>query len=95
MIKSVFIRVQKSGAMRFVNEPIPVEARIGADGTPQPVAFAWEGRRYDVADQGRTWVEDGVRCFLVMTSAQEIFELCLLADGRWMLARAPQRPHFA
>ena len=79
--------------MRFVNEPVPVEARIGADGTPQPAAFAWQGRRYKVAETGRTWIEDGVRCFLVMTPAQEIFELRLLVDGRWILARAPQRPH--
>jgi hypothetical protein len=81
--------------MRFINKPISVEARIGADGTPQPVAFAWGGRRYEVADQGRAWIEDGVRCFLVMTPAQEVFELRLLADDRWMLARAPERPHFA
>lgn len=66
--------------MRFVNEPIPVEVRIGADGTPQPVAFAWQGRRYVVADQGRTWIEDGVRCFLVMTPADEVFDSLA---GRW------------
>ncbi len=29
--------------MRFVNEPVPVKARIGADGAPQPAAFAWQG----------------------------------------------------
>ncbi len=81
--------------MRFVNEPIPVEVRVGADGVPQPVAFAWEGRRYEVADWGRTWIEDDARCFLVMTSAPQVFELRLLADGRWILARAPQRPHIA
>jgi hypothetical protein len=81
--------------MRFVNEPVSVEIRVSADGTPQPVAFAWQGRRYEVANRGRTWVEDGVRCFLVMTSAQEIFELHLLTDGRWILARVLERPHLA
>ena len=81
--------------MRFVNEPVIVEARIAADGVPKPVAFAWQNRRYEVADWGRTWVKDGVRCFLVMTPAQEVFELCLLPDGRWTLARAPERPHIA
>ena len=81
--------------MRFVNEPVPVEARVGADGAPHPVAFAWQGRRYTVAETGRTWIEDGVRCFLVMTPAQEIFELRLHVDGRWILARAPQQPHIA
>lgn len=81
--------------MRFVNDPVPVEARIGADGAPLPVAFAWQGRRYKVAETGRTWIEDDVRCFLVMTPAHEIFELRLLVDGRWILARAPQRPHMA
>jgi hypothetical protein len=81
--------------MRFVNEPVPVETRAGADGAPQPSAFAWQGRRFQVAETGRTWIEDGARCFLVMTPAQEIFELRLLLDGRWILARAPQRPHMA
>jgi hypothetical protein len=81
--------------MRFVNEPVSVEIHVGADGTPQPVAFAWEGRHYQVEDYGRTWIEDGVRCYLVMTPAQEIFELRLLPDGRWILARALERPHLA
>ena len=81
--------------MKFINEPVPVEVRVSADGTPQPVAFAWEGRRYKVADRGRMWVEDDAQCFLVMTAAEEIFELRLLADGRWMLARAPERSHIA
>jgi hypothetical protein len=81
--------------MRFINEPVPVEVRIAADGTPKPVAFAWEGRRYEIASWGRTWIEEGARCFLVMTPANEIYELRLLADGRWMLARALERPHLA
>jgi len=81
--------------MRFVNKPVPVEIRVSADGAPQPLAFVWEGRRYQVANQGRTWIEAGVRCYLVMTPAQEIFELRLLTDGRWMLARALERPHLA
>ncbi len=81
--------------MRFVNEPVSVEVRVSADGTPQPLAFAWEGRRFQVADYGRTWVENDIRCFLVMTPAQEIFELRLLSDGRWILARALERPHLA
>ena len=81
--------------MTFVNEPVPVEVRISVDGTPQPVAFAWEGRRYKVADRGRTWVEGDARCFLVMTPGERIFELRLLPDGRWILARAAERPHIA
>jgi hypothetical protein len=81
--------------MRFVNEPIPVEVHIGADGTLQPIAFAWEGHRYEVANLGRTWVEDDARCFLVMTPAHQVFELRHLPDGRWMLARAPEQTHLA
>ena len=81
--------------MRFVNKPVPVEIRVSADGAPQPLAFVWEGHCYQVANQGRTWIEDGVRCYLVMTPAQEIFELRLLPDGRWILARALERPHLA
>jgi hypothetical protein len=81
--------------MRFVNDPVSVEVSVSAAGIPRPVAFAWEGRRYQVANHGRTWIEDGVRCYLVMTPAQEIFELRLLPDGRWILARALERPHLA
>jgi len=81
--------------MRFVNETVSVEVRVSADGTPQPLAFVWEGRRFQVADYGRTWVENDIRCFLVMTPAQDIFELRLLSDGRWILARALERPHLA
>ena len=81
--------------MKFVNEPVPVEVRISADGVPQPMAFAWQGRRYEIASWGRTWVEDSIHCFLVMTAANEIFELRLLADGRWILARALERPSLA
>lgn len=86
---------QRSNAMRFVNEPISVEVHVGADGAPRPLAFAWEGRRYEVADWGRTWIEDDARCFLVMTPAQQVFELRLRPDGRWILARAPERLHIA
>jgi hypothetical protein len=81
--------------MQFVNQPVPVEVRISAEGTPQPIAFAWASRRYQIASYGRTWVEDGVRCFLVMTPLNEIFELRLLTDGRWILTRALERPHLA
>ena len=81
--------------MRFVNQPVIVEARISAEGLPEPTAFVWDGRRHPVADRGRTWVEDDIRRFLVMTPAQEIFELHLLPDGRWILARAPERPRIA
>ncbi len=81
--------------MRFVDEPIQVEVRIGADGIPQPLAFAWEGHRYVVADRGRAWIEDGIRRFLVMTPSEEVFEWALLPDGRWLLARASDRSHLA
>ena len=81
--------------MRFVGDPVLVEARVDADGVPQPLAFAWQGRRYEIASWGRTWVENGARCFLVMTPANEIFELQFLADGRWILARALERPNLA
>ncbi len=81
--------------MRFVGEPVLVEARIDADGVPQPLAFVWQGRRYEIAHWGRAWVDGGVRCFLVMTPANEIFELHFSPDGRWVLARAQERPNLA
>ncbi len=81
--------------MKFVDDPISVEVRVSADGAPQPLAFAWQGRRYQIADWGRAWVEGDAHHFLVMTPAHEVFELVLTPDGRWMLARAPKRSHLA
>ncbi len=81
--------------MKFVNEPVSVEVQVTAEGTPRPTAFGWQGRKYEIASWGRAWVEGDTRCFLVMTPANEIFELRLLADGRWILARALERPPLA
>lgn len=72
-----------------------VEARISPEGLPEPTAFVWNNQRYAVADRGRTWMEEGTRCFLIMTPAHEVYELRLLADGRWRLARGPERRHAA
>ncbi len=82
----------------FVNEPVLVEARLLPDGQMRPIAFAWRGRPWRVANMGRQWDEkdeEGVtwRCFLVRTREHASFELRLEpASGRWLLARAWLRP---
>jgi len=85
------VRAKIEAKVRFINKSVAVEARISAESIPEPSAFVWDGRRYTVADVGRTWMEQGARCFLVMTPAQEVYELRQLPDGGWRLARGPEQ----
>ena len=76
----------------FVNETVSVETRLGKDGKPIPVAFAWRGRRFEIAAWGRqsTAQRDGRHCccYLVQTAEMESWELCQdLEAGGWTLAR--------
>lgn len=78
--------------VEFVNETVSVETRLGKDGKPVPTAFAWRGRRFEIAAWGResTTLRDGrdCRCHLVQTADLESWELCQdLETGGWTLAR--------
>lgn len=76
----------------FVKEPVSVEVRIRPDGTALPLAFNWQGQRYEIVSWGResTEAQDGrdVRCYLVQTAGPQTWELCLdLELGQWILNR--------
>ncbi len=74
-----------------MNEPIIVEARIGADGSVRPIAFVWQDRRYPIASIGRQWEDEGERRMLVMTPGDRVFELAHLPqEGAWRLRRTPE-----
>ena len=78
--------------MRFVDEPVVVEARFDEGGQATPLAFVWRGRRYPISEVGRHQMEDWegkrVHCYPVMTPTRQTFELCLELDSLcWRLRR--------
>jgi hypothetical protein len=79
--------------LEFINEPVSVEVRPRQDGSLMPYAFVWRGRRLQVESWGREsneTLDDGraVQTYLVQTSGQETWQLCLDAGAaRWTLAR--------
>jgi len=82
--------------IRFVDVPVAVEARFDEDGSLTPIAFTWQGQKLRISDVGRRWTEDNVRHYLVMTSAQETFELCFdVSTLRWRIARIWARAKLA
>ncbi|HID86381.1 MAG TPA: hypothetical protein EYP55_03260 [Anaerolineae bacterium] len=81
---------------RFVRVPTAVEARFDEEGRLTPTSFTWQGRVQSIADVGRRWVEEEegrpIHHILVMTSSQELFELCFdPRDLRWQVRRTWER----
>lgn len=75
--------------MQPLDIPVAVEAYFEENGKLTPMSFSWQGRKVHISDVGRRWREGNVRHYLIMTSAQEIFELCLDVDTlRWRIAKA-------
>ncbi|MGD8813828.1 MAG: DUF6504 family protein [Anaerolineales bacterium] len=73
-----------------MNEMIEVETRLRSDGTLQPKAFVWRGRRYAITSLGRRWSHEGIEHMLVMAPEGKPFELAYdPAKGTWRLLRAP------
>jgi len=76
----------------IINEPLNVEVRIRQDGTVRPVAFVWQGRRFEIRSWGRE-SEAAVagrlmHCYLVQTEGPETWELCLDKEtAQWALRR--------
>ena len=78
--------------LSFVNEPAAVEVRHRRDGSVVPLAFVWQGRRYEVESWGRenekVAEERAVRCYLVQTAGAETWELCLDKEtAQWTILR--------
>jgi hypothetical protein len=70
--------------------PTEVEARFAEDGQVTLLSFTWRGRRQPVASHGRQWRAEDGRHYLVMTPAEEVFELVFVPlTGLWHIAQAP------
>jgi hypothetical protein len=82
--------------IRLDRVPTAVEVRFDEEGHLRPTSFTWQGRTQSIADVGRRWVEEEerqpVHHVLVMTSGQEVFELCFAPqDLRWQVRQVSER----
>jgi hypothetical protein len=78
------------------DEVVTVEAHFLPDGTVQPIAFTWRGRRWSVTGVGRQWDDADGKHVLIEVPDGSRFELCLTAaQGSWRLLRAWERPYLA
>jgi hypothetical protein len=82
--------------MKFVDIPTAVEARFNEEGRVTPIKFRWQGRDMRISDVGRRWTEPHgphqLRHYLVMTPAQDTFELCLdTGTLQWKITRVWER----
>lgn len=69
---------------------LQVEARVDAEGSPQPLAFVWRGRRMRISSIGRTWLDAGEHHYLVMVPGDRVYELAYSLElGSWRMVRHP------
>lgn len=78
--------------VRFLDEPVDVEVQVRPGGESRPVAFLWQGRRYEITSWGREEDKEhagsSLHCLLVQTAGPETWELCRMREGgRWLLTR--------
>ncbi len=68
-------------------ESILVTCYSGRSYADRPAWFVWQGKRYDVKQVEREWLEPGERHFVVKTEERERFELFYReSEDRWSLA---------
>lgn len=67
-------------------EPIDVTATFSPDGAILPLSFTWEGRRYLVESNGKSWESPRGWHIPVLTPAGRLFELVFVStERRWFL----------
>lgn len=77
-----------SAKMRFVQEPVEVEARFEAGGRVTPLHITRGARRVPVIDVGRQWDAGGGRYVLVTTPDGSSYELRLDKESMsWQITR--------
>ena len=65
-------------------EPTTVEACFSVEGQVSPRHFTWRGSKLAVEGVGRSWLEEGKRCFSVLAAGGRVFELQLDEETlRW------------
>jgi hypothetical protein len=78
--------------VEFVNEQVGVEVQARRDGIARPLAFVWQGHRYQIESWGREGAETregrSMHCHLVQTAGLETWELCQDTEtAQWTLTR--------
>ncbi len=74
-----------------MNKTVDVVARFDKSGKIIPKSFEWRGVKHTILSLGRQWVQDGNWHFLVMASAEEVYELVYQSEEmRWHILRTPQ-----
>jgi hypothetical protein len=78
--------------LEFINQPVNVEVRVQSDGSIQPLAFLYHGRRFQIENWGRDTEETlagrDLHCYLVQSPGPETWELCQdKKTAQWTLRR--------
>jgi PncC family amidohydrolase len=78
--------------LEFIDELVSVEVHVLPDGSVRPLAFVWQGHRYQIESWGResTETRDGrtLRCYLIQTAGPQTWELCQDTEtAQWTLTR--------
>ena len=60
----------------IIHQPVSVTCYSGRSFADRPASFVWQGRKYEVKDIERGWLEPGQRHFLVKTEDDRRFEIC-------------------
>jgi hypothetical protein len=68
-------------------EPVLVTCYSGRSYADRPISFIWQGKRYEVKEVEKEWLEPGERHFVVKTEEPWRFELCYHeTEDCWSLA---------
>ena len=68
-------------------ESILVICYSGRHYADRPASFMWQGKKYEVKQVEKEWLEPGERHFVVKTEGRERFELLYCeSEDLWLLA---------
>ncbi len=68
-------------------ESIFVTCYSGRHYADRPASFVWQGKKYEVKQVEKEWLEPGERYFVVKTKERERFKLCYHEpEDRWSVA---------
>lgn len=86
------LQKQGGGMIEIVNEAVSVEVRSRPDGTVRPLAFVWNGHRFQITAWGREQTKEQggltVHSYLVQSDGADTWELCQDTEtAQWTLAR--------
>lgn len=65
------------------SESILVTCYSGRSYADRPASFVWQGKKYEVKQVEKEWLEPGEIHFVVKTQGRERFELCYHEPKDW------------